>query len=382
MCGKFCIIWPIITLAVGCTASHDTSAADNANESEKVSSSRSDQSPSGKDQSAAAGAPATAVATGSGQAPPSATSLFPGFPGFMVSPPTFDTDNANTTADDDQIKFEMNIKVAAGAELHRCMYARFPDDRGVIAVPSVESHYTVGSHHMLAYRTELTAIPAGKEGLLDCFDGGASRNERGSYYEAQEPDVKRDLPKGIAHEFQPGEVLVLEAHYINTTDKDVDAHIELITHTMNPDDVEQEAGTIYFNDTNINVPPHGTAHSQMTCTLTQDISLAQLWSHMHARGVNFVVETDDQGARDALGTLYTETDWAEPKPRIYPSDPPVVLHSGTHISFGCDFKNDSDMSFKFGQSAETNEMCILHGMYWPRMPRASEQCMGGVTSRM
>jgi hypothetical protein len=364
MCGENRILLSlIISLSVGCASSHDSRSTNDTNEADEASSDQAD-----------------AGATAATPLQPSAApgSIYP----FMISPATFDTDSSKTTYDDDQISFEMALKVPAGAELHRCMYARFPDDRGVIAVPKVESHYTPGSHHVLAYRTELTAIPEGREGLLDCFDSGASRDERGSYYEAQQPDVVRDLPPGIAHEFQPGEVLVLEAHYINATEADIDANVVLIAHTMDVADVKEEAGTIYFNDVNINVPPHGTSHTQMTCTLSQDISLAQLWSHMHARGVNFVAETDDEDAKNTLGTLYTETDWSEPKPRIYPSDPPVILHGGTHISFGCDFKNDTDMTFKFGQSAETNEMCILHGMYWPRMPRESEQCRGGTTSRM
>jgi hypothetical protein len=361
------------TLAVGCMASHDSQAADETNEADEASSKPTADKSSD-------GIATSSVMTGTTPMQPSAAGGL--FPGFMVSPPTFDSDMASTTADDNQITFKMKIKIAAGAELHRCMYAQFPKDRGVIAVNKVESHYTPGSHHMLAYRSEITDIPEGGEGkLLDCFDGGVSMYERGSYYESQEPDVVRELPKGIAHKFQPGEILILEAHYINSTGSDVDASIELTTHTMNPDDVQQEAGTIYFNDVNINVPPHGMAHSQMTCTLGQHIMLAQLWSHMHSRGVNFVAETDDEDAQEALGTLYKETDWAEPKPRIYPSDPPVVLHEGTHISFGCDFKNDTDRTFRFGQSAETNEMCILHGMYWPRMPRQQEQCMGGLTTR-
>jgi hypothetical protein len=376
MCGEKCIVLSIlVSLSVSCVESHDTPMADEANEADEASSTPAASSTKVDGQTSDSKA---TVANADATMQPTAAAP----PPRMISPPTFDTDATKTTVSDDQIKFELNIKVPAGDELHRCIYARFPEDRGVIAVPSVESHYTPGSHHLLAYRTDLTEIPEGKEGLLDCFDGGASQNERGSYYEAQQPDVKRDLPPGIAHEFQPGEVLVLEAHYINATEQDIDAHVEMITHTMDPADVKEEAGTIYFNDVNINVPPHGSSHSQMTCTLSQDISLAQLWSHMHARGVNFVVETDDEAAQKALGTLYSETDWSEPKPRIYPSDPAVILHKDTHISFACDFKNDSDRTFRFGQSAETNEMCILHGMYWPRMPRASEQCKGGVTSRM
>lgn len=289
--------------------------------------------------------------------------------------PVFDTDRTNTVAANDQVKFEMDIKVPAGAEYHRCFYAQFPTDRGVMAVNKVESHYTPGSHHLLAYRSDLTAIPEGKTGLVDCLGSGATADERGSYYEAQQPDEKRELPKGIAHKFQPGEVLVLEAHYINVTEQDIDAHIEMTTHLMNVDEVEQEAGSIFFNNVNIDVPPHGETHTEMNCTLPQDINLALLWSHMHARGVKFVAETDDEEAKKALGTLYEETDWAHPRSRTYPSDPPVVLHAGSKIKFGCDYKNDSDRRYRFGLSAETNEMCILHGMYWPRMPRAAEQCV-------
>jgi len=301
--------------------------------------------------------------------------------GRVAEVPTFESDKAKTTVSDTQVKFEMDLLVPRGAELHRCVYAQFPSDRGEIAVQRVESHYTPGSHHLLAYRSELTAIPEGKEGLLDCYESGASAQQRGSYYEAQQPEEKRELPAGVAHIFQPGEVLVLEAHYINATEKDITAHVEMITHTTNRADIKQEAGTLFYNNVNIMVPPHSTAHTEMSCTLPQDIQLALLWSHMHARGVKFVAETDDPEAAKVLGTLYEEKEWAEPRPRVYPSDPPVVLHAGTRIRFACDFQNDTDKTFRFGQSAEANEMCILHGMYWPRMPRAAEQCLGGMAAR-
>ncbi len=31
----------------------------------------------------------------------------------------------------------------------------------------------------------------------------------------------------------------------------------------------------------------------------------------------------------------------------------------------------------YGPSAATNEMCFLHGLYWPRVDPASEFCFGG-----
>jgi len=102
---------------------------------------------------------------------------------------------------------------------------------------------------------------------------------------------------------------------------------------------------------------------------------------MHKQGSNFIATTDDPVAAATLGTLYQENDWDEPHPRTYPFNPPATLHAGTHITFSCDFSNPTSATITFGQSAEKNEMCILHGMYWPRMTSSAEQCSGGKTTR-
>ena len=287
---------------------------------------------------------------------------------------------ATAEVDLNPIQFEMNIDVPAGAELLKCSYAQLPTDR-VTAIGSAESHYTPGSHHLLVYRSDLTSIPANNQGVWDCQDGSLIIHQRGAYYEAQQPDAMRALPDGIAHEFKPGEVIILQSHYINTTEADIAARVEFQLHQVDPATVEQEAGTLFFNDPSISVPAHSRASVTMTCPILDDINPALLWSHMHSRGVHFVATTDDPAAADALGTLYESDDWSEPQPREYPTDPPVVLHAGSHITFSCEYLNDTDSPFMFGQSAETNEMCILHGMYWPRMSLIGETCLTGVTSR-
>ncbi|HKU44266.1 MAG TPA: hypothetical protein VJR89_39170 [Polyangiales bacterium] len=290
---------------------------------------------------------------------------------------------AENDGDVGDLVYEFDATVPAGEELFKCMYVQVPKNHGVIAVPSVESHYTPGSHHLLVYRSDLTEIPNGETGVWECSDAAWFSHARGSYYEAQQPDEQRELPEGIAHKFQPGEVMILQSHYINITDKDIDAHVNFTLHTMDADDVRVEAGTIYFNDANINIPPHAKAMASMSCPLPQDINLALLWSHMHKRGVHFVVETDDPVAAEKLGSpIYESHDWAEPRAKTYPEGDDVVLHAGTRIKFSCEFQNDTENTYRFGNSAETNEMCILHGMYWPRMPSISEQCvLGRMTAR-
>jgi hypothetical protein len=279
------------------------------------------------------------------------------------------------------VQFKLDVKVAAGAELLECQYVAMPTDRGVIAVNSAESHYTPGSHHLLAYRTDLTALPtADHVGVWDCEQGSWFQHDKGSYYEAQQPDSHRELPAGIAHEFQPGEVVLLQSHYVNTTGADIDAHVVLTLHTMDIKNVTAEAGTIIFSNVNIMVPAHAQSRSTMTCTLPQDFHPAELWSHMHHWARNFVATTNDSAAMTALGgMLYVEPDWSEPKPRVY--DPSITIKSGSTITFSCDFDNDTDQTLVYGDSALKNEMCIFHGMYWPRMPASAEQCRGGMTTR-
>lgn len=281
------------------------------------------------------------------------------------------------------VSVSMSISIPAGQEMFRCLYFAMPTDRGVIAVPAMESHMAAGSHHLVTRRTSLTSIPAGQDQQFDCYASGSAIvfNEAGSIYEAQQPDSHRALPSGVAQEFQPGEVLLIIAHYVNVTDAAIEGQVQLILHTMDLADVQQEAGTIMFDNTNISLPPGQKTRVSMTCTLPADFHPALLWSHMHHWGTHFIATTDDAEAAATLGTLYDQTDWDEPQPREYPNDPPVTIHAGNHITFSCDYMNDQTTTITFGASAETNEMCLLHGMYWPRMQNAgAEQCRGGTTT--
>jgi hypothetical protein len=235
----------------------------------------------------------------------------------------------------------------------------------------------------LAYRTGLTALPTDQVGVWNCNDGSWFMHDKGSYYEAQQPDSHRELPPGVAHEFQPGEVVLMQSHYVNTTAAEIKAHVTLTLHTMDIKNVTAEAGTILFSDVNISLAPHSKSRVTMTCTIPQDFHPAELWSHMHQRASNFVATTNDAAATTALGgMLYVEPDWSEPQPSIYPYDPAITIKSGSTITFSCDFNNDTDKTITYGDSAQTNEMCIFHGMYWPRMPTAAESCRGGMTSHM
>lgn len=378
----------VLATMVGCSSSHDIERSEatlsDSSEAHSTENAQSAQIAGGAGGTAARtsdGAAQTGAAAGSSAIRTAMQRTGQSMEGSSEATDTTGSVQRAVSGDKlDDINYKFDVTVPAGGEELRCIYAQLPDDRGVMAVSDVESHYTPGSHHLLAYRSNLTSIPEGYENVWDCSDGLWQINMRGSYYEAQRPDEEHKLPEGIAHKFQPGEVLILQAHYVNATDKDLQANVDFTLHPTDESKITQEAGSIYFNDINILVPPRDEAKATMRCELPQDIHLALLWSHMHERGTHFIAETDDPGAQ-ALGTLYEEDDWAEPDQRTYPTDDTAILHAQSHITFTCTFQNQGDTPFVFGQSAHDNEMCILHGMYWPRMSQAAEQCLLGMTTR-
>jgi hypothetical protein len=279
----------------------------------------------------------------------------------------------------EDIEFSMSAHIGAGKETQRCLNVRMPEDRGVIAVPAAESHYTPGSHHFLVYRTGKTEMPPGGDEVHECAITEQVVGLEGTYYEAQQPDEERVLPDGVAHLFQPGEVILLTSHYLNTTEDDVDANVVFTLHTISPRAVEHEAGSIFFYNFDITLPPNSERTVTRTCPIPEEMNLALLWGHMHRRGLEFRARTDDARVIDRVGDLYDSHVWSEPPPRVYPTDPPVMLHTGATITYQCDFKNDTPNTIVQGQSADTNEMCILHGMYWPRQSSDVELCRGGVS---
>lgn len=276
------------------------------------------------------------------------------------------------------IQFVMKTTIDPGAESQQCQLVQVPTDRGEIAVPSAESHFTPGSHHFLAYRTNLTTMPDGGSRVVDCLETSAAQVTfvTGSYFEAQQPDMKHELPSGVAHLFKPGEVLVMQTHYLNTTDRTIDATVTFTLHTMDPAKVKHEAGSILFSNFALNIPPLSKVTETRTCPVssTDDMNVSMLWSHMHKRGVHFVATTDDGSVQ---GPLFETSQWSEPQPHVFGNDPPTTIHVGSHITFSCDYDNSTSKTFVYGPSAATNEMCILHGMYWPRADPATEFCFAG-----
>jgi hypothetical protein len=250
--------------------------------------------------------------------------------------------------------------LAPGEEIHWCKYVVL--DRA-IDVGRFEHAYTEGSHHVIAYTTPFTAATVPLQGDFDC-EGGANQTFNGVGYVGATPVGELALPDGVGLHFDAGAVVLLEGHYLNPTDAPLEGEVALnLFDTGSPP--TQQAGTLFFYDNNIYVPANGSATARMHCEIPQPINVISLLSHMHSRGIRYQAKAND------IQILATD-DWLNPEPMVLGT--PMQLAAGTSIDYFCEFKDTTGTAVMEGPSKDTNEMCMLIGMYWPRLDFGHELC--------
>ena len=114
----------------------------------------------------------------------------------------------------------------------------------------------------------------------------------------------------------------------------------------------------------IDVPPFSEVTVTRTCPLDKT-STSRFSGRTCTRGAS-VHGHDGRCRRRRSESATLRLDHVErTPPPAFPDNPPVTLHSGSTITYSCKYLNMTPRPSS-GQSAATNEMCILHGMYWPR----------------
>jgi hypothetical protein len=174
---------------------------------------------------------------------------------------------------------------------------------------------------------------------------------------AQTPENKITYPEGVGRSVKTEDGLRVMAHYLNTTGEDIEAKIRVVFRVVPEGTVEHQAGALFLNNLAVYVEPNSAGSATKTCSVPYDVELINVVSHMHMHGTHFVATTSDGQ------TLYETNNWDEPQANVF--DPPLSIKAGTEITFSCQYQNPTGSTLTFGDSAQTNEMCILSGTYFP-----------------
>lgn len=256
------------------------------------------------------------------------------------------------------------VHVEPGEEQHACRYLVLPDS--ALEIAKLQHHYTAGSHHMLLYPTNKQPSEVDNGAVFDCLSAG-DLGATGVLYGSSVPDGELPYPDGIALKLAPRSVVLLETHYLNPAETALDAVARInLWFTTTPATIE--AGTLFFRDWALYLPPTGAVETRvaMRCQIPEDIELLYATSHMHKRGTTFDSTVDGE-------SLHVSDSWDSPTPSVF--WPPRQIAGGSTIEFSCGYRNTDGRVVIEGPSAETDEMCVLVGGYWPRLPLDAELCL-------
>jgi hypothetical protein len=254
-----------------------------------------------------------------------------------------------------------SFTVPAGAEIYNCQNFANPFGGMDTEVSGFESHMSVGSHHLLLFWEDASDpanyVPTGSpNGPLQSCSG---LEFAATPYGSQTQDDSLTFPPGIASLMPGTSSFRIQSHYLNTTSATVTAQVEVTFHIAAPGTVTAQAGVLFVVDPKIKVLPATSATVTDDCTLPQDMNLLRVESHMHRHGTHFL-------ASMAGSTIYDTTTWSDPKPALFA--PAKSFKQGDPLHFECAFTNTGTTTLTFGESALTNEMCILTASFYPITP--------------
>jgi hypothetical protein len=275
----------------------------------------------------------------------------------------------------DAVRLHMGpIELPAGTEETLCVVAMLPTtvDIDVVQIDARQSL----THHVILYRESVDAVPTSAPAPCTPLDilGG----NRAPLFIGETPDASMRLPPGVAYKLSAAAPYRIEGHFLNASTKPAVADAEIILSPAPPGEKTQEADMIFLNavtqlDKSYDGIKGGLPPGKTTTidpgfwALPPDMlgsKFFALTSHEHHLGTDFVI-TKSRSATDAGAMLYRSTDWQHPPFLQYPDDAPLTFAAGEGFRWVCTFNNNTSSYVKFGQSAQTNEMCILWGYYYP-----------------
>lgn len=273
------------------------------------------------------------------------------------------------------IQLSMTTKLAPGVEAEHCRFVAAPVEG--MFVQRDEVRFTQGSHHVLLYETPYTSIPTLKDdgtpfetdanGVFDCSDGatagfevtkliGGSQNAEG--------DAFLSFPEGVAMPVAAGRVLLINAHYINASTAPLEPEVRINLYTIPADQVTQEGDILFWYNIFIKVDAQSQSRARMRCKINSDITLMNVQSHMHARGMGYAA------AEVGADPFYTNQTWQNVPTKRF--DGGYDLAAGTTLDYYCDYTNTGPAAVLQGPRS-TDEMCMLIGSYYPA-DRATSRC--------
>ena len=277
------------------------------------------------------------------------------------------------------------LSLPAGTENQDCYFFRVPAQTDVF-VRRILMRQSSGTHHMNIFRVRTVVGLSGEDGTI--VKGGSDlknpcwvssnwsdwplvantqTSEPGKY------TTDFTLPEGVAHKFVPGELLMLQSHYVNATTQQTPQVAEVwVNFEYTPaEKVTAEVGTLFATNQNIRICPGENKFFEKVCRVPRPVTVIGANGHFHSRGTHFQMNVwDEQNGKGAQ--FYQSDEWNDP-PMATGLSVPIPQNAG--VLYRCEFQapptscgNPSDSCcFTFGPKVEVNEHCNAFVYYYPKL---------------
>lgn len=257
------------------------------------------------------------------------------------------------------------VTVPAGNDMMFCTYTSFiaKEKFYLHDTKAVQSRF--GHHAILQY--SLNPQPPGTH---ECPAGSLEQQQSqilGGMGEGQNVDY----PANVVSEIPAGAQLMINHHWINTSDVEAEAQAEIVT--VPPPKGAADlviARAFIVQSTAFDVVPHAPGEESVACALDHDVRLISALGHMHEWGTH--VKAERMGADpDVLFDYDFEPIMAiHPKVNYYTLDAPYRLRSGDSLALSCRWNNTTPNELKF-----PGEMCVLSA--WQIGAEHDSMCFDG-----
>jgi len=260
-----------------------------------------------------------------------------------------------------------DVPIYPGDEVTFCYYFQTPNTTE-LAVKKWASHMTPGSHHLIVF---FTPTMLQRPGTMTAKDCGFSSGGPVWTYSAQTPDAEAVLPlddgtgKPVAQPVKAGQYGFLQVHFLNSTDSIIQAHVELDAFAHDEGVAFTPAGPFVTYDSRISIPPgtptapsHGMRDG--TCDFRAmgggPLRFYAMSTHTHKQGVRTFVT-------DGSAMVLDNASWDHPLIKTWSM--PFFTFPNSTLTYQCEYSNPNNRTIVTGNNADTDEMCMVVGYYFP-----------------
>jgi hypothetical protein len=297
--------------------------------------------------------------------------------------------------------------VEPGVEIQDCYFFEVPGDADVW-IDRAKLALNSGSHHMNVFRVKTivgldpaAGTPIDLGGVQGTVIRGADSMEcwksanwatwplvaNSQQSTSESPVIDWELPDDVATRFAPGEKLMLQVHYVNTSDQPTPwVGRAGVNFYRSQDGDTQELGTLFATQQSIRVCRSNPKPSYSgTCAMpTGAYTVIAANGHFHSRGTEFRIWAWDgvsttRPADEAM--FYDNERWDEPEMSIGLD---VQLPQNGGVWWTCDYQwrepaggceavdardpqHANDCCYTFGPKVESSEHCNAFIYYYPKV---------------